>query len=307
MDEPLSQRDTGSKRPRTTNEAAALNRQVRNRDIDNDLRALKQAVDDLRSANADLQECFKEAQKKSHDIAAQSYSQIATNQNAMNEYLHGSMSKSLAESRADMAAMQKMLEELKAQTEAREAGDAGQIQMSREMAEHQAEWTRALEEVGRRIDEHNHQIEAYNKRLEALDGRFAEMADKMSASGPDEQRRRDMQNEMMHGIRPSVPSGSLQMAELNQSMERTIAEFSDTMEDTLQKVASVAMNIEDLFAQKEAEAQKASGESGSQDEDESQEGTAMPAAKPDMRMNILLVLAVVAAIASAACLFLMLV
>lgn len=305
MDEPLSQRDTGSKRPRTTNEAAALNRQVRNRDIDNDLRALKQAVDDLRSANADLQECFKEAQKKSHDIAAQSYSQIATNQNAMNEYLHGSMSKSLAESRADMAAMQKMLEELKAQTEAREAGDAGQIQMSREMAEHQAEWTRALEEVGRRIDEHNHQIEAYNKRLEALDGRFAEMADKMSASGPDEQRRRDMQNEMMHGIRPSVPSGSLQMAELNQSMERTIAEFSDTMEGTLQKVASVAMNIEDLFAKKQDEAEAAASESG-QDKQESQEGSATPTAEPDVLMNILIVLAAVAAAASAVCLFLLL-
>lgn len=305
MDEPLSQRDTGSKRPRTTNEAAEHNRQVRNRDIDNDLRALKQAVDDLRAAEAGLKDSFKEAQEKSHGIAAKSYSQIATNQNAMNEYLHGSMSKSLAESRADMAAMQKMLEELKAQTEAREAGDAGQIQMSREMAEHQAEWTRALEEVGRRIDEHNHQIEAYNKRLEALDGRFAEMADKMSASGPDEQRRRDMQNEMMHGIRPSVPSGSLQMAELNQSMERTIAEFSDTMEGTLQKVASVAMNIEDLFAKKQDEAEAAASESG-QDKQESQEGAAAPIAKPNVRMNILIVLAAVAAAASAVCLFLLL-
>lgn len=305
MDEPLSQRDTGSKRPRSANEAAEHNRQVRNRDIDNDLRALKQAVDDLRSANADLQECFRETQKKSHDLAAQSYSLISTNQNAMNEYLHGGMSESLAESRADIAAMQKTLEELKKQADYIDAANADRSQMGREVAEHQAEWTKALEEVGRRIDEHNRQIDEYNKRLETLDGRFAEMADKMSAPGLDEQRRRDMQNELIHGIRPSAPSGSLQMAELNQSMERTITEFNDTMEGTLQKVASVAMNIEDLFAKKEGEAQEAAGER-SQDEKGPQESEALPAAKADIRVNILLVLAAAAAIASAACLFLLL-
>lgn len=305
MDGPLSQRDTGSKRPRTTNEAAALNRQVRNRDIDNDLRALKQAVDDLRAAGAGLKDSFKEAQEKSHGIAAKSYSQIATNQNAMNEYLHGSISASLAESHADMAAMQKVLEELKGKADALEAVNADRSMMDKDVAEHQAAWTKALEDVGHRIDEHNRQIEEYNKRLEELDARFAEMADRISAQGIDGPRRRDMQNEMIHGMRPSVPSGSLQMAELNQSMERTITEFSDTMEGTLQKVASVAMNIEDLFAKKQDEAEAAASESG-QDKQESQEGAAAPIAKPNVRMNILIVLAAVAAAASAVCLFLLL-
>lgn len=305
MDEPLSQRDTGSKRPRTTNEAAEHNRQVRNRDIDNDLRALRQAVDDLREADAGLKESFAEAQEKSHDIATRSYRQIASNQNAMNDFLRGKMSESLAESHADMTAMQKVLEELKEQTAALEANKTGCAQADQELAKRQAEWTRALEDVGRTIDGHNRQIEEYNKRLEELDSRFAQLADRISAPGFDGPRRRDMQNEMIHGgMRPSVPTGSMQMAELNQSMERTIAEFSDTMEGTLQKVASVAMNIEDLFAKKEGEAEAA--RESSQDAPEPEERAAVPGAKPDPRMNILIVLAAAAAVASAACLFLML-
>lgn len=301
MDEPLSQRDTGSKRPRSANEAAEHNRQVRNRDIDNDLRALKQSVDDVKAANADLKENFAAAQKESQNLASESYHRIAANQNEMNDFLHGTLAAALAGNRADMAAAQKALEELKEQAEhvcstlsaadVREQADHG-------MAKCQEEWTQTLRNVGVSIDDHNRQIEECNRRLEELDARFSEMAERFPSTGSSEKQRRDMENVMNQSLPPSALYG-LQEADLSKSMARTIEEFDSKMEDMLQKVASVAMNIEDLFEKKQAEAEGLPDGDG-QAEREPQDS------RRNLQIGVLIILAAAAAAASAACLFLLL-
>lgn len=305
MDEPLSQRDTGSKRPRTTNEAAEHNRQVRNRDIDNDLRALKQAVDDVKAANAGLKESFVAAQEESHSLAMVSYHRIAANQNEMNDFLHGTLAAALAANRADMAAAQKALDELKKQAEhacgalsAAGAQADAREQADHDMAKYQEEWTQTLRNVGVSIDDHNRQIEECNRRLEALDARFSEMAERFPSQDSSEKQRRDMENGMNHSLPPSALFG-LQQADLSKSMARTIEEFDSKMEDMLQKVASVAMNIEDLFEKKQAEAEGLPDGDG-QAEREPQDS------RRDLRIDILILLASAATAASAACLFLLL-
>lgn len=285
MDEPLSQRDTGSKRPRNTNEAAALNRQVRNRDIDNDLRALKQAVDDVKATNAGLKESFAAAQKESYSLANESYRRIAANQNEMNDFLRGTLAAALAGNRADMAAAQKALEELKEQA-------------NHDMAKCQEEWTQTLRNVGVSIDDYNRQIEECNRRLEELDAIFTEMAERFPFPGSSEKQRRDMENVMNQSLPPSALYG-LQEADLSKSMARTIEEFDSKMEDMLQKVASVAMIIEDLFEKKQAEAEGLPDGDG-QAEREPQDS------RRNLQIGVLIILAAAAAAASAACLFLLL-
>lgn len=286
MDEPLSQRDTGSKRPRSANEAAEHNRQVRNRDIDNDLRALKQSVDDVKAANAGLKESFAAAQEESQNLAKESYSRIATNQNEMNDFLRDTLAAALAGNRADMAAAQKALEELKEQ------------QADHDMAKCQEEWTQTLRNVGVSIDDHNRQIEECNRRLEELDARFAEMAERFPSPGSSEKQRRGMENMMNQSSSPSALYG-LQEADFSKSMARTIEEFNSKMEDMLQKVASVAMNIEDLFEKKQAEAEGLPDGDG-QAEREPQDS------RRNLQIGVLIILAAAAAAASAACLFLLL-
>ena len=305
MDEPLSQRDTGSKRPRSANEAAEHNRQVRNRDIDNDLRALKQSVDDVKAANADLKESFAAAQKESYSLANESYRRIAANQNEMNDFLRGTLAAALAGNRADMAAAQKALEELKKQAEhacgalsAAGAQADAKEQADHDMAKCQEEWTQTLRNVGVSIDDHNRQIEECNRRLEELDARFSEIAERFPSPDSSEKQRRDMENGMNHSLPPSALYG-LQEADLSKSMARTIEEFDSKMEDMLQKVASVAMNIEDLFEKKRAEAEGLPDGDG-QAEREPQDS------RRDLRIDILILLASAAAAASAACLFLLL-
>lgn len=283
----LSQRDTGD-RPRTKNAAAEQSRQVRNRDIDNDLRALKQSVDDVRTANADLKESFAAAQKESYSLANESYRRIAANQNEMNDFLRGTLAAALAGNRADMAAAQKTLEELKEQAEhacgalsAAGAQADTKEQADHDMAKCQEEWTQALRNIGVSIDDYNRQIEECNRRLEELDARFAEMAERFPSPGSSEK------------------LSDLQEADLSKSMARTIEEFNSKMEDMLQKVASVAMNIEDLFEKKQAEAEGLS-DSGGQAEREPQDS------RRNLQIGVLILLASAAAAASAACLFLLL-
>lgn len=305
MDEPLSQRDTGSKRPRTTNEAAEHNRQVRNRDIDNDLRALKQAVDDVKAANAGLKERFAAAQEESQNLAKESYGQIAANQNEMYDFLRGTLAAALAGNRADMAAAQKALEELKKQTEhacgalsaAGVQADARE-QTNHDMAKCQEEWTQTLRNVGVSIDEYNRQIEEYNRRLEEIDARLSEMAERLPSPDSSEKQRRDMENGMNHSLPPSASFG-LREAELSKSIARTIEGFDSEMEDMLQKVASVAMNIEDLFEKKQAEAEGLP-DSGGEAEREPQDS------RRNLQIGVLIILAAAATAASAACLFLLL-
>lgn len=301
MDEPLSQRDTGSKRPRSANEAAEHNRQVRNRDIDNDLRALKQSVDDVKAANADLKESFAAAQKESQNLASESYHRIAANQNEMNDFLHGTLAAALAANRADMAAAQKALDDLKKQAEhacgALSAADVRE-QADHGMAKCQEEWTQTLRNVGVSIDDHNRQIEECNRRLEELDARFSEMAERFPSTGSSEKQRRDMENVMNQSLPPSALYGLLE-ADLSKSMARTIEEFDSKMEDMLQKVASVAMNIEDLFEKKQAEAEGLPDGDG-QAEREPQDS------RRNLQIGVLIILAAAAAAASAACLFLLL-
>ena len=305
MDEPLSQRDTGSKRPRSANEAAEHNRQVRNRDIDNDLRALKQSVDDVRTSNAGLKERFAAAQKESQNLASESYHRIAANQNEMNDFLHGTLAAALAANRADMAAAQKALNELKKQAEhacgalsAAGAQADAKEQTDHDMAKCQEEWTQTLRNVGVSIDDHNRQIEECNRRLEELDARFSEMAERFPSTGSSEKQRRDMENVMNQSLPPSALYG-LQEADLSKSMARTIEEFDSKMEDMLQKVASVAMNIEDLFEKKQAEAEGLPDGDG-QAEREPQNS------RRNLQIGVLIILAAAAAAASAACLFLLL-